>query len=664
MMALRAPGAGAFPLPRVEQPPDLRSSSRRVRRRHQRKVLVAKVANDCLQSLNSLYYSFASPPLQVGASSLSHRLRAQVVAAADDYVSRLEPDAGSSSDDPLDFSSFRSDMELAYASKHCAVPMVADKVALPSVAATADLVGLLPPAVAARYNNPQALLKSFVDPADVPKAFNRISADTYVKLVKRLYGVGMVTFLRSVHVVNGVFGVRKDVDKIRLILDARPANAFFEEPPKVELCTPDLISRLVVDASEPLYVFKMDQDNFYHRFRLPGWLVPYFAIRKVRAGSLGPEVCAKFGFDPGDDVFPCFLTLPMGWSHSVYVAQTAHLHFIDSRTSFNAEDRIVVGNDFLLDRPRHGLVIDDLFGFGTEPAQLQSHRDSYKARCPAVGLLVKPSKDVEPTLEPTEVVGLEVDGVRKTVRLTVAKMRFLVAFTEFVLDGGHASGYDMSVLVGHWIWASLVRRPVFAVFAAVYVFVQKAGFKVFELWPSVRRELRCIIGLAPLIFSSLSAPFFDRVVATDASHTGMGVAAACSSTRECLELAAQAGLLPDDGSSWRAPVAVGFVNVHRWSVIVAHRWVFGGEHINVLELRALITGLRWVLSFPSSIGCRVVLLIDSSVVVGAVSKGRSSSFPLLVLLRRLSALCLAGGLFVQAVWIPSESNPADGPSRQ
>lgn len=179
MTALRAPGAEIFPLPRAEQPPDLRFSSRRVRQRYQRKVLVAKVANKCLQSLNSLYYSFASPPLQVGASSLSRRLRDQVTAAADDYVGRLEPEAGSSSDGPPDFSSFRSDLELAYASKHCAVPMVAEKVALPSVAATADLVGLLPSAVASRYMNPQALLKSSVDPADVPKAFNKISADTY-----------------------------------------------------------------------------------------------------------------------------------------------------------------------------------------------------------------------------------------------------------------------------------------------------------------------------------------------------------------------------------------------------------------------------------------------------------------------------------------------------
>ena len=651
-----------FPLPMAEQPPDLRSSSRRVVQRHRRKLLVTKVANQCLQSLNQLHYSFASPPLQVGASSLSRRLRDQVLAAADDYVGRLEPEAGSSCDGPLDFPSFRSDLELVYASKHCAVPLVAERVALPQVAATADLVSLLPSEVASRYMNPRSLLKPSVDPADVPKVRSKVSSDVLLKLVKRLHGIGMVTFLRRVHVVNGIFGVKKDIDKIRLILDARPANAHFVEPPKVELCTPDLISRLVASTPLPVYVFKMDQDNFYHRFRLPGWLVPYFAIPAVRAGDLGPEVYEKFGFGPEEHVFPCFLTLPMGWSHSVYVAQTAHLHFISSESDFREADMITSDNDFALDRPRHGLIIDDLFGFGTDPSSLSALRDSYKFRCPSAGLLVKPSKDVEPTLELTEVAGLEVDGVAKVVRLTARKMRRLVSFTAFVLERGQASGYEMSVLVGHWIWAALVRRPSFAVFGSVYVFIQKAGFKTFQLWPSVRRELRCVMGLAPLLFASWRAPFFDRVVATDASTGGLGVTATLASTRECLELAAQVGILPDD-SSWDAPVPVGFANVHRWVTIASSRWRFDGEHINVLELRALLTGLRWVLSFPSSAGCRVVMLMDSAVVVGAVSKGRSSSYSLLVLLRRLSALCLAGGLIICPVWIPSESNPADGPSR-
>ena len=78
----------------------------------------------------------------------------------------------------------------------------------------------------------------------------------------------------------------------------------------------------------------------------------------------------------------------------------------------------------------------------------------------------------------------------------------------------------------------------------------------------------------------------------------------------------------------------------RWATMIACPWI-RPEHINVLELRALILGLEWQLSRPRSWGARLLFWADSSVVVGAVRKGRSSSFALLALLRRLAALSLA-----------------------
>jgi ribonuclease HI len=101
----------------------------------------------------------------------------------------------------------------------------------------------------------------------------------------------------------------------------------------------------------------------------------------------------------------------------------------------------------------------------------------------------------------------------------------------------------------------------------------------------------------------------------------------------------------------------------KWHTVAASRWR-KEEHINVLELRALCTALRWVLSFRSAIGKRVLVLSDSQVVVGAVMKGRSSSPQLLRRLRALSALVLAGGVRLSVRWVRSELNPADEPSRR
>ena len=168
----------------------------------------------------------------------------------------------------------------------------------------------------------------------------------------------------------------------------------------------------------------------------------------------------------------------------------------------------------------------------------------------------------------------------------------------------------------------------------------------------------------------MAAPWFSRVVATDASEWGLGVVASSTSVPEMVSLMRLAGQLPDE--SREAPEVVKFAESRRWATIVGTPWRFkelllgssqDPDHINIGELRAFTTGIRWVLSHPSAMGSRVVLLSDSTVVVGAASKGRSSSFQVLRCLRRSAALMLAGGLRVFVAWIPSESNPADGPSR-
>jgi len=83
-----------------------------------------------------------------------------------------------------------------------------------------------------------------------------------------------------------------------------------------------------------------------------------------------------------------------------------------------------------------------------------------------------------------------------------------------------------------------------------------------------------------------------------------------------------------------------------------------------LELRAVLTAVRWVLSLPQSVNKRLLVLCDSQVALGAVSKGRSSSQPLLRRLRALAALVMASGLCVTVRWIPTDLNPADEPSRR
>ena len=85
-------------------------------------------------------------------------------------------------------------------------------------------------------------------------------------------------------------------------------------------------------------------------------------------------------------------------------------------------------------------------------------------------------------------------------------------------------------------------------------------------------------------------------------------------------------------------------------------------HINVLEGEALVLFLRWLLRSGGNHSTRVVVLLDSAVLLGAAAKGRSSS-QLNRLLRKVAAMTLAGNIQLHLIFVPSSENPADFPSR-
>ena len=70
-----------------------------------------------------------------------------------------------------------------------------------------------------------------------------------------------------------------------------------------------------------------------------------------------------------------------------------------------------------------------------------------------------------------------------------------------------------------------------------------------------------------------------------------------------------------------------------------------GEHINLLELRAIFTGIKWKVSRSKmKLGVRFLHLTDSLVCLHALTRGRSSSRKLRPILMRLNALLLAADL--------------------
>lgn len=109
----------------------------------------------------------------------------------------------------------------------------------------------------------------------------------------------------------------------------------------------------------------------------------------------------------------------------------------------------------------------------------------------------------------------------------------------------------------------------------------------------------------------------------------------------------------------------GSINPSRWNWHGGQGYPFTiPEHINILEMRALINALKWRLRSSSFGDCRALHLVDSQVVLAVAVKGRSSSRILNKLLRQYAALQISGGVQPVLGWVESEDNPADEPSRR
>eukprot|EP00438_Fugacium_kawagutii_P000873 Skav218505 [mRNA] locus=scaffold1564:7454:12902:+ [translate_table: standard] len=84
------------------------------------------------------------------------------------------------------------------------------------------------------------------------------------------------------------------------------------------------------------------------------------------------------------------------------------------------------------------------------------------------------------------------------------------------------------------------------------------------------------------------------------------------------------------------------INPHRWvwKVAQSYPWL-QSEHINVLELRAILRSLEWRARTCTFHSARFMHLSDSQICISVLTKGRSSSRRINRLLRKIHSLCLA-----------------------
>ena len=100
-----------------------------------------------------------------------------------------------------------------------------------------------------------------------------------------------------------------------------------------------------------------------------------------------------------------------------------------------------------------------------------------------------------------------------------------------------------------------------------------------------------------------------------------------------------------------------------WEKVFAFKWK-RADHINSLELRAIIQTIEWRVSHLKEAHIRVFHLTDSYVSMSIISKGRTSSDVMRPLMGRLAALLLTLDIYLVVSRVESAGNPTDDASRQ
>jgi len=99
----------------------------------------------------------------------------------------------------------------------------------------------------------------------------------------------------------------------------------------------------------------------------------------------------------------------------------------------------------------------------------------------------------------------------------------------------------------------------------------------------------------------------------------------------------------------------------KWKVVVA--FPMAGRHINVQQLEAILSSLKWRTRTRAGPGRRSVHFVDSQVCMAVIAKGRTSSSQIRPVLAKINALVLASNLAPALLYVKSADNPADRPSR-
>ena len=256
------------------------------------------------------------------------------------------------------------------------------------------------------------------------------------------------------------------------------------------------------------------------------------------------------------------------------------------------------------------------------------------------------------------------------------KIAHVFNLTHNILAFGHVTYRQLMQLVGVWIWFLLLNRPFLSILFYIYHFLNPEGGLSREqidesrtLSSQVRLELAHLLNIAPLLSANLRFPEHPYLFASDASEDGLG---------GCWRPAPPGFdmFFPAEKSGWFSKHSEDVPACIQTHALVVHAcqverddWkvAFSVSHRNSspIVLREALAALGMFLRCREGVTgpTRLLILVDSTSLLGAFAKGRSPSGRLNAYCRALAAI--QGSVESRALfaWVSTTLTPADGPSR-
>eukprot|EP00971_Amphidinium_carterae_P350194 6491429-Amphidinium_carterae.2 len=527
--------------------------------------------------------------------------------------------------------------------------------------------------------------------------------DVYLGFVLHLRRIGMIqwTLRPGAHV--GLFCVKKKGDRQRLITDCRPANARFRKPPGVSLATSESFGGLQLQEGVELFCAETDIENCFHNLRIAENFGRFFSLPPLLARQLDITMVQGQVVHCDRLVYPCFAVLPMGMTWSLYFAQQVSERLVrqalrsrspkffslqGEQVALNADSEI--GVYVYVDNIG---VMAGQKGIADECIKLveQELRDA--------GLPIHASTGAS---REATVLGVELDGKDGIFSISRKRLWRIKYVGEWLLKRRKVRGQQLECWLGHCTFAAMLQRCLLTPFHTIYRFIRKHYEDAGPLWPSVRKEIECFVGLLPLCYATCHAPWSCEVVCYDSCPEGRGCCFAgveeplikqVSLLRERQRFKRTLGgeaarrhalreLSVFDPASVRTPapqIDESLENVHicddftevtasvmarPWCVMRSRPWSYR-EAVHLGEARSAVEAFKLACMIVERQlpACRLLRLGDNLGVVLALERHRSCVHSLLKIVRKSAALELAFQVRCYDRWVPSEWNPSDSPSR-